>query len=73
MAKVYDATKEFKPFDNRKAGGALIEDAFGKHPRPRDGRRATSRGKPRGEPNVRTREVKAGTVTWTRHRDGFSW
>lgn len=70
---IYDASKEFKPFDNRKAGGQLIEDAFHLHPRTRTDKRATSRGKPRGTPNVRTREVIRGEVKWTRQRDGYSW
>lgn len=74
MTLRYDATKEFKPWANRKAGGQLIEDAYAKHPRPRDGKRASSRGKPRGTPNVRTREyTSAKGPVWTRQRDGVSW
>lgn len=71
MAKFYNAANEHKRFDNRGPGGALLEDAFGKHPRSRDGKRASSRGKPRGTPNVRIREIdrNKGQV-WTRLRDG---
>jgi hypothetical protein len=67
----YDASKEHKPFANRGKGGALTEDAFPQHPRTRTNKRASSRGKPRGTPNVRVREItRGGGQVWTRLRDG---
>lgn len=65
------ARNEFKPFPNRGAGGALVEDGPSNHPRSRTGRRASSRGKARGTPNVRIREItRNGEQQWTRLRDG---
>jgi len=57
MNKIYDASKEFKPFANRGRGGQLIEEpTFKGHPNKKHFRRAT--GKPntsRHAPNRRIR------------------
>ena len=65
------ARNEFKPFPNHGAGGALVEDGPALHPRSRTDGRASSRGKARGTPNVRIRQItRNGEQEWTRLRDG---
>ena len=72
MAKTYDATQEFKPFANRKAGGQLIEDARVFHPNKKGYPLARGNNKSHNDgPNVRTREyTSAKGPVWTRMRDG---
>lgn len=62
MNKYYDASQEFKPFANRGAGGALIEEpAYKGHPNKANYRRKA--GKPntsRHAPNHRERVLEKG-------------
>lgn len=70
MNKVYDASKEFKPFPNRGLGGQLIEEpSYKGHPNKQGYRR--SAGKPntsRHAPNRRIRVTVNGDI-----RQGYSY
>lgn len=72
MTKPYDATKEFRPFANRKAGGQLIDDAPSFHPHKKGYPLPRGQNKSHNDgPNVRTREYTAAKgPVWTRLRDG---